>query len=729
MTTNYPKITPSSTTTTKPLTTPTTTSQPTTAPTTTAISPLPSTLTSGLVTISTTSTTTTHMVTAPATPIYNVVGNGNFVYDASAPGGLALWNLIGDAMLVAGNAYHVDGNTGNYAVLLFTDSTSPGRRFRRQTNGGAAGIEQILSGLDMTTTYTVSLWYYVDYTVPVNAAPQNCKVDAYYGSNLLISSPYFAANNGQASQWVQLLATVTPSTSNGNLLISLDCINSGAAEALIDEVFVSNQVTPNDIDNISLTYALAPLTPTSTSTTSQGPSSVAQTSIAPPNPTCTIRLNLVFPNGAVCQKQVASISTPNELYIYGPSGISYVDCAAACLANTACSSFGWGPMSGNGQCILFPQSVSGEALPSSSSAGFYTWDRACWKYYGPQNAACVVSSSTTTTSTTTATTTTGYMAITSPSCPTIGCSTILPSPASTCTDLLPNPSPPCNAVCGVIGGGIQDQYQGTGTSESSCQLGCLQSPTCKSWAWSSLASYAAAPCSFSDAEFLWSTFGAYWGQSNGGGLSWYDNECFYCAGDVAGSSCSFCPNQLVTNPSFESYIASGSTAAPWTFASYSSLQPSGSAIGAVDGAMMAQLRTGYFVYTYGQSYGQPTSSWVSQNVSCFDTSKSYVVDFYWYLHSFAQASTVTTTTCAVYAQIGGTTVFTTSITAPGDTQASTWVYTHSVSAAFTPPTTIATLVVGADCGGSEGYFEVDLITIYPLGGSSGLTPNYEYPSP
>ncbi|MCJ1433215.1 hypothetical protein MMC27_002574 [Xylographa pallens] len=635
-------------------------------------------------------------------------------------------------MLVAGNAYHGDGNTGNYAVRLVTGTTSSGRRFRRQTNGGAAGIEQLLSGLDMTTAYTVSLWYYVDYTTSANAAPQNCRIDAYYGSNLFSSSPYFAANNGQASQWVQLLATVTPSTASGNLLVSLDCINGGTAEALIDEVFVSNQVTPNDMDNISLTYALAPTTTTSTSMTNQGPSSVAQTSIAPPNPTCTIRLTLVPPNTAICQKQVASISTPDELYIYGPSGISYVSCAAACVANAACLSFGWGPMSGNGQCIHFPKSVKEEALTSSSSAGFYTWDRACWSYYGPMNAVCVTSSSTSTTTTTTtatATTTAGYMTITPPTCPTTGCSTILPSPASTCTDILPNPSPPCNAVCGVVGGGIQDQYQGTGTSELSCQLGCLQSGTCKSWAWSSLAIYAAAPCQFSDSEFLWSTFGVNWGQSNGGGLAWYDNECFYCAGDIAGSSCSFCPSQLVANPSFESYVAQSNTAAPWTFASYSSLQQSGTAIGAVDGAMMAQLRTGYFVYSYGQSYGQPTSSWVSQNVSCFDTSQSYVVDFYWYLHSFAQASTVTTTTCTVYAQIGGATVFTTSITAPGDTQPSTWVYTHSVSEPFTPPSTIATLLVGADCGGNEGYFEVDLVTIYALGGSSGLTPNHEYPSP
>ena len=97
-------------------------------------------------------------VTAPATPIYNVVGNGNFQYDASAPGGLAFWTALGTAHLVSGNAYHGDGNIGNYAVQLISSGASSGRRrVRRQTsNGGAAGIEQILSDLDQTSQYTVS---------------------------------------------------------------------------------------------------------------------------------------------------------------------------------------------------------------------------------------------------------------------------------------------------------------------------------------------------------------------------------------------------------------------------------------------------------------------------------------------------------------------------------------------------------------------------------------------
>ena len=158
-TTSAQPITTSPTTTTGQSITSTTTSQ------ITSTSMITSTSTSTSLTVTTTSPTTTHMVTAPATPIYNVVGNGNFLYDASAAGGLALWTIVGDAILVAGNAYHGDGNTGNYAIQLITGSTSPSRRLRRQTNGGAAGIEQLLAGLDMTTAYTVSCRITADYQV------------------------------------------------------------------------------------------------------------------------------------------------------------------------------------------------------------------------------------------------------------------------------------------------------------------------------------------------------------------------------------------------------------------------------------------------------------------------------------------------------------------------------------------------------------------------------------
>ncbi|MCJ1387025.1 Mucin-21 [Xylographa soralifera] len=704
---------------------------------------------------STASTTTTSSLvgplpTAPATPIYNVVGNGNFQYDASAPGGLAAWIALGDAMLVSGNAYHGDGNTGNYAVQLITGSAAiAGRRVvrRQASNGGAAGIEQTLADLDETSQYTVSLWYYVDYTLAANTQPQNCRIDAYYGSTLFSSTPYFTANTGQASAWVQFVSTFTPSTSSGNLQFLLDCVSSGTAEALIDEVFVSNQVTPNDIDNISLTFTLAPNTLTITTTSSTlTPSSVAATSIVPPNPTCTIHIISPPPAGATCQQEVASTGSSDELYIYGDIGIALPDCAAACLANSACGSMSWGPMSGAAQCILYPRSVASYATPASSSSGLYVWDQACWKYLGANGAPCPSTPSSSTTSsssqtiTSTSTTTSSQMSITTTTTTATniatGCSTTYPSPAATCTDLLPNPSPAANAVCGIAGAGNMNVYQGMFSSSASCQLGCLQSPTCKSWAFLNL-------CQFSNQEFLLSNVDSVWVEGGNGEL-WFDNECFFCAGDVPGSSCAStttsatissttavsstaCPTQLVVNPSFETYTSSNSAAAPWDFASFSSLQTSNTVLGAVDGKMYVELNPGFVAYNYGPGTGQPTSSSVTQSISCLDPSQTYTVDFYWYLHTFFQTQMNTGTTCSVYAQIGGTTVFTTTIN-EATAQPSTWDYTHS-TANFVPTATTATLLIGADCGGNEGMVNIDFITIYPAGTNDGLSPDYEYPSP
>ena len=688
-----------------------------------------------------------------------MVGNGNFQYDSSAPGGLAAWIALGDAMLVAGNAYHGDGNTGNYAVQLITGSAAAASRrvVRRQTsNGGATGIEQILADLDETTQYTVSLWYYVDYTLAANAQPQNCRIDAYYGSTLFSSTPYFASNTGQASAWVQFISTFTPSTSGGNLQFLLDCAGGGTAEALIDEVFVSNQVTPNDIDNISLTFTLAPNTlsttaTTSTTTSTQAPSSVAATSIVPPNPTCTIHILSPAPAGATCQREVASTGSSDELYIYGDIGIALPDCAAACLANSACGSMSWGPISGAAQCILYPGSVASYATPASSTSGLYVWDQACWEYLGANGAACLsppsssITSSAPPMSTSTSTITSTQMSITTTlttsASTSTGCSTTYPSPAATCTDLLPNPSPAANAVCGVSGAGHENVYEGLFSSSASCQLGCLQSPTCKSWAYLNI-------CQFSDQEFLLSNVGTVWFEG-GNGEIWFDNECFFCAGDIPGSSCAstttsattssttatsstVCPTQLVINPSFETYTSSDSEAAPWDFASFSSLQTSNpvssyAILGAVDGKMYVELNPGFVAYNYGPGTGQPTSSSVTQGISCFDPTQTYTVDFYWYLHAFYQTQMNTGTTCSVYVQVGGNTVFTTIIN-EATAQPSTWDYTHS-TANFVPPATTATLLIGADCGGNEGMVNFDFITIYLAGTNDGLSPNYEYPSP
>jgi len=526
-----------------------------------------------LLTMTTTTTTSAVRppVSTPATPIYNKVGNGNFVYDASAPDGLAVWIARFNAKLVLGNAYHGDGNTGNYAVQFITGVASPaGRRVRRQTaNGGAAGIEQILADLSTTSQYTVSLWYYVDYSLAANAAPENCRVEAHYGNVIFSSTPYFSSNTGQASQWVQFVSTVIPSTSSGNLLFSLNCINGGTAQALISEVFVSNQVTAGNINNISLDYSLAPAP--STTAPTQGPSSKASSSIAPPAPTCSLHIVVPFPSGAGCQKQIATTGNPDQLYIYGNSGISNGDCVAACLDNPNCQSFSWGPISGAAQCILYPKTVAAYAVAASSSSGFYVWDRACWNYYGAGSSPCIVAQNTVTVPISSTITSTPV-----PVCTATACITTYPVPASTCTNLLPNPSPACNAVCGVTAAGVQNVYNAPFTSITSCQLGCVQSATCKSWAFQTL-------CQFSDQEFLWSNVGTAWTQG-GNGQKWFDNQCFYCAGDVKVSSCATttsstttparaatCPTQLVVNPSFETFDSTNGMVPPWNLASFSSL--------------------------------------------------------------------------------------------------------------------------------------------------------------
>ena len=238
---------------------------------------------------------------------------------------------------------------------------------------------------------------------------------------------------------------------------------------------------------------------------SQVPSSVASTSIVPPNPTCTTHTISPFPARSTYQKEVTTTSSPDELYIYGDTGIALVDCAAACLANSACESISYGPISGAGQCILYLRSVASEGFAASSSSGLYVWDASCWTYLGTNGAACSVTPSSTTstqiTTTPTSSSTTGSST---------GCSTTYPYPAVTCTDVLPNPSPATTAVCGIAGAGTNANVsEGNFDSSATCQLGCVQSATCKSWAYLNI-------CQFSDEEFLTTNEGSVWspGQSS-----------------------------------------------------------------------------------------------------------------------------------------------------------------------------------------------------------------------
>ncbi|MCJ1281052.1 hypothetical protein MMC26_000370 [Xylographa opegraphella] len=207
-----------------------------------------------------------------AATIYNAVGNGNFVYNASYPaGGLTVWSALGDATLVPGNAYHGDGNTGNYAVQFIAGSAATtGRKMRRQAPSAAApGIEQTIGNLSTTSTYTVSVWYYINETLAVNANPQNCAIDGSF-DDIVFNSSYFASNTGQTSEWIQFLSTFTPSTSNGTLAFVVNCINGGSVQVLIDEIFVSDQVTPADINNMTLAFMAPPTTSTTSSVSPPG---------------------------------------------------------------------------------------------------------------------------------------------------------------------------------------------------------------------------------------------------------------------------------------------------------------------------------------------------------------------------------------------------------------------------------------------------------------------------
>ncbi|RGP77124.1 translation initiation factor if-2 [Fusarium longipes] len=160
---------------------------------------------------------------------------------------LTVFNLEGDVQPNGQDGFTKDGSPDTACAQLSAQSTGPDRK--RQNAGNVAAIGQNLSGLNTRTKYTIQFYYRV-FTSPSGSTA--CTLEAFIGDTQFYNTGIFA--NGASVSYNQVLVSTSVPASEGELNIKTTCANGGSASVLIDSIFISNQVTPENIGNYQLDF-------------------------------------------------------------------------------------------------------------------------------------------------------------------------------------------------------------------------------------------------------------------------------------------------------------------------------------------------------------------------------------------------------------------------------------------------------------------------------------------
>ncbi|KAF4962055.1 hypothetical protein FSARC_9845 [Fusarium sarcochroum] len=180
--------------------------------------------------------------------ITNTAIGGSFAKNDpnNPPSGLTGFGAEGDAVFHSGGCYKEDGSVDDGCAALSATGSPAGKR----DMGAFASIFQTLNGLNIGSRkkYTVQFFY----AVLTGSGNQACSISASLGSSQFYSS--FLFSNGPSASWVQVLQTVEAESSSAAFAISMNCFGNGMAVMLVDSVFISNQVTPENIGDFKLDF-------------------------------------------------------------------------------------------------------------------------------------------------------------------------------------------------------------------------------------------------------------------------------------------------------------------------------------------------------------------------------------------------------------------------------------------------------------------------------------------
>ncbi|KAF4342122.1 hypothetical protein FBEOM_3924 [Fusarium beomiforme] len=190
--------------------------------------------------------------------ITNAIEGGSFAARNAnnPPSGLTNFGATGNAEFHEGGCYKGDNSPDDGCAAL----TAEGNSGKRDT-GSFATIWQTLNSLSTGSAnkYTVQFYYQV-----ASAGSQDCTVTAGLGNNQFYSQTFSSLGSG--ASWIQVLQQVEAESSSATFAISLACSGHGISVILVDSIFISNQVTPDNIGNFVLDFGVPKTNPEPTST-------------------------------------------------------------------------------------------------------------------------------------------------------------------------------------------------------------------------------------------------------------------------------------------------------------------------------------------------------------------------------------------------------------------------------------------------------------------------------
>ncbi|RBA21823.1 hypothetical protein FPRO05_00170 [Fusarium proliferatum] len=191
-----------------------------------------------------TSSAAVEATTLPAPPVDSIITN------TCTGGGLTSLDpfvIDGDVTLNTNDGYNPGGGSSEKSCAALS-AQSAGTR-KRQTLGEIASLKQLLTGLNVRTQYTVQFFYLV-FTPP--QATTSCVLEAFIGSQKFFTTGIFS--NGASFSYNEVLVSTSAPASQGFLNIQTTCSGGGSAMVLVDSIFISNQVTPENINDFRLDF-------------------------------------------------------------------------------------------------------------------------------------------------------------------------------------------------------------------------------------------------------------------------------------------------------------------------------------------------------------------------------------------------------------------------------------------------------------------------------------------
>ncbi|OBS20438.1 hypothetical protein FPOA_06807 [Fusarium poae] len=206
--------------------------------------------------------------------VKNVIGNGNFaVRDPTNPSNIPSYTVEGDCQIVENKGYTGDGSKEKGCVEMQASNQPPSRK---RAIGNIVSLSQQLDSLDTKKKYTIRFFYAVITASSVNVCTLSASIagHAFYTSTIL--------SIGVAMDWNTVLEQTDVPNTEGAFSIAVNCPIGGIAAIYVDSIFMSNQVTPETIDDVAIDFGDEGSAATTSaslivSTASEGSSSSANT--------------------------------------------------------------------------------------------------------------------------------------------------------------------------------------------------------------------------------------------------------------------------------------------------------------------------------------------------------------------------------------------------------------------------------------------------------------------